>query len=339
MEARLPLLSVQNGPAEYHVAIERQRGRQANMKKITYPIRAVSKLTGITIDNLRAWERRYEAIKPSRNDRERLYDDADVQRLILLRQAVDRGHAIGKLAVLSNPELEQINSRSVALSAKPRMAGGGYPQVASPELKVLQDAIRRLDYGDIDRELDRLAAVVAPRDLVHQVVVPLMTEVGEQWYRGDLSIAQEHMVSAALRGLLGSLVRRCTKAQPATTFLFATTKGERHEFGILCAAMLAASGGLRIAYLGIDLPGSEILEAAQRTNARVLVLGVKAATSSKDSLKELGRVAEKLPGSMELWVGGIRSANALREIKATRAVYLSDFDAFEKELVRLGASL
>jgi hypothetical protein len=42
---------------------------------------------------------------------------------------------------------------------------------------------------------------------------------------------------------------------------------------------------------------------------------------------------------MELWVGGIRSANVLREIKATRAVYLSDFDVFEKELVRLGASL
>jgi len=309
------------------------------MKKITYPIRAVSKLTGITIDNLRAWERRYEAIKPSRNDRERLYDDADVQRLILLRQAVDRGHAIRKLAVLSNPELEQINARSVALSAGPGAVARGYPQATSAELKVLQDAIHRLDYGDIDRELNRLAAVAAPRDLVHQVVIPLMSEVGDQWYRGDLSIAQEHMVSAALRGLLGSLVRRCTKAHPKTTFLFATTKGERHEFGILCAAMLAASGGLRIAYLGIDLPGSEILEAAQRTNARVLVLGMKSATSSRDSLKELGRVAEKLPGSMELWVGGIHSANVLREIKATRAIYLSDFEAFEKELVRLGASL
>jgi len=309
------------------------------MKKITYPIRAVSKLTGITIDNLRAWERRYEAIKPSRNDRERLYDDADVQRLILLRQAVDRGHAIRKLSVLSNPELEQINARSVALSASPGAAARGYPQATAPELKFLQDAIHRLDYGDIDRELNRLAAVAAPRDLVHQVVVPLMTEVGDQWYQGDLSIAQEHMVSASLRGLLGSLIRRCTKVQPAATLLFATPKGERHEFGILCAAMLAASGGLRIAYLGIDLPGSEILEAAQRTNARVLVLGMKAATSSKDSVKELGRVAEKLPESMELWVGGIRSANVLREIKGTRVIYLSDFDIFEKELVRLGASL
>ena len=81
------------------------------MKKITYPIRAVSKLTGITIDNLRAWERRYQAIQPDRNDRERLYDEADVKRLILLRRAVDSGHAISKLAVLSNAELERIDAR------------------------------------------------------------------------------------------------------------------------------------------------------------------------------------------------------------------------------------
>jgi len=309
------------------------------MKKITYPIRAVSKLTGITIDNLRAWERRYEAIKPRRNDRERMYDDADVQRLVLLRQAVEAGHAISKLAVLSNLELEQINARSVALSSKSRAADGGYPQTASPELKVLQEAIRRLDYGDIDRELNRLAAVVAPRDLIYQVVVPLMTDVGDQWYRGDLSIAQEHMVSAALRGLLGSLVRRCTKAQTATMLLFATTKDERHEFGILCAAMLAAAGGLGIAYLGIDLPSTEIIESARKTRARVLVLGMKAAASRKTSLKELSRVAEKLPEAMELWVGGIRARDAVRQIKSTRAIYLSDLEVFEKELVRLGASL
>jgi hypothetical protein len=33
--------------------------------------------------------------------------------------------------------------------------------------------------------LNRLAAVVAPRDLVHKVVVPLMADIGDKWYRGD----------------------------------------------------------------------------------------------------------------------------------------------------------
>jgi hypothetical protein len=61
-----------------------------------------------------------------------------------------------------------------------------------------------------------------------------------------------------------------------------------------------------------------------------------AAISSKDSLKELHRISEGLSSSVELWVGGPRSADFVREIKATRAVYLRDFAALEREMIRLG---
>jgi DNA-binding transcriptional MerR regulator len=67
-----------------------------------YPIRAVAKLTGLSIDTLRAWERRYAAVEPQRDDRGRLYSETDVRRLHLLRAAVERGHAIGRLATLSD---------------------------------------------------------------------------------------------------------------------------------------------------------------------------------------------------------------------------------------------
>ena len=130
------------------------------MKKITYPIRAVSKLTGITTDNLRAWERRYQAIQPARNDRERLYDDADVKRLVLLRRAVDGGHAISKLAVLSNAELERINGRGDSLMAKPLKSDDLLSPGKSSQLKLLYEAILNLHYGLVDQELNRLAAVV-----------------------------------------------------------------------------------------------------------------------------------------------------------------------------------
>ena len=307
------------------------------MKKAAYPIRAVSKLTGISIDNLRAWERRYKAIEPSRSDRGRVYEEADVERLILLRQAVERGHAISKLAVLSNRELEDLSTRSAALSRGPIDAADASPTGATPGLKPLHDAISRLSYCEIDAELNRMAALLPARKLIHQIVVPLMTELGEQWCRGDLSVAQEHMVSAALRNLVGSLVRIFTRVQPAKTLLFATPKGELHEFGILCAAMLAGAGGLGVSYLGVNLPAAEIIDVAKKTEAEVVVLGFKAAISSKESLKELRHISEGIPVSTELWVGGVRSADTVREIKTTRARYLRDLTILEQELVRLGA--
>ncbi len=73
-----------------------------------YPIRAVSRLTGIAIDTLRAWERRHDAVTPIRDDRGRMYTDADVARLRLLRGVVAQGHSIGRLAGLTDAELRHL---------------------------------------------------------------------------------------------------------------------------------------------------------------------------------------------------------------------------------------
>ena len=61
------------------------------LKTLLYPIRAVSKLTGISIDTLRAWEKRYQVVAPQRDERGRLYTEADMQRLRLLNAAVEHG--------------------------------------------------------------------------------------------------------------------------------------------------------------------------------------------------------------------------------------------------------
>jgi MerR family transcriptional regulator, light-induced transcriptional regulator len=306
------------------------------MAKLDYPIRAVSKLTGLGIDTLRAWERRYGAIKPRRTERQRVYHEADVERLILLREAVAGGHPIRKVAVLSNKALKELRQRSLALSRTPSVSAQSVTDT-SGDLKILHEAIHRFDCLEFHQELDRLAATMTPRQLVHRVVVPLMSRIGDEWYLGELSVAQEHLVSGSLRNLLGSLVRVYTRALAESTLLFATPKGERHEFGILCAAMLAASGGIGVAYLGPDLPSAAIVDSAHKTKAGIVVLGVKAALSPKDSFKELYRISEALPSSIELWVGGVRSADVARHIKIPRVRYLKNFLDLERELTRAGA--
>jgi methylmalonyl-CoA mutase cobalamin-binding subunit len=101
--------------------------------------------------------------------------------------------------------------------------------------------------------------------------------------------------------------------------------------------MLAASAGLGVAYLGVDTPSQEIIDAAKKMEAAVVVLGLKAAISSKQSLMELHRILAGLPESTELWVGGVHSPDIVTEIKTTRALYLPDLKGLEQELARLGA--
>ena len=313
------------------------------MKTQLYPIRAVSKLTGISIDTLRAWERRHQAVAPQRDERGRLYNEADVRRLRLLNVAVEKGHAIGRLAGLSDKELQTLVASPSIMAGIAGLEGaaGAMDTVLSekpvPAPPSVMAAIKRLDYAGAERELSLLAAVLPPRELVHRVALPLMRQVGEEWHQGELSVAEEHMTSALLRNLLGALIPLYQRASPGARLLFATPSGEQHEFGILVSAMLVAGGGLGVIYLGADLPAEEIVGAARKTAPQAVVLGFIGAEGSKAGVVEIQKVAHKLPSQIELWLGGAQGEAVVEEIRRTRALLIDDFEMLERHLVRLGA--
>ena len=293
-----------------------------------YPIRVVARLTGIPIDTLRAWERRYGAVEPGRDDRGRLYADPEVQKLKLLRRLVERGHAIGRIASMGEAQLTQL--LEAGLEARDRESRADTIDIAA-----LLESIDRYDASSVDRQLGKLAAVLSARELVHQVTLPLMRQVGEGWHGGRFTVAQEHMASGAVRNLLGSLVRLQSPRDSRSGVVFATPPGERHEIGILAAAMLAAAAGLGVIYLGADLPPEEVAEAARRTGARAVVLGMTG-TEGAASVDAACAVAKAMPGGVEVFVGGGGSAgrgDALREAGVT---VLRDFDALDGAYRGLG---
>jgi DNA-binding transcriptional MerR regulator/methylmalonyl-CoA mutase cobalamin-binding subunit len=288
-----------------------------------YPIRAVSKLTGIPVDTLRrAWERRYRVVEPPRDERGRLYSEADVQRLRLLRRAVDGGHAIGRVASLSTAELD-------ALLARPAAA------TAAVDLSVLQDAVNRLDAAAFRRELSRIAAILPLRALCRDVALPFLHLVGEAWHEGKLGVGQEHMVSAEIRSLLGALARLREVREGAPALVFATPAGELHEIGTLAAAVVASDAGFGALYLGPDVPAAEIVSAATRLRASAVVLGWVGGRGDHGKPRAtIAEVARDLPRAIELWVGGEGASEAARAT-AGRAVGLGSFGAYEQALSRI----
>jgi DNA-binding transcriptional MerR regulator/methylmalonyl-CoA mutase cobalamin-binding subunit len=298
---------------------------------VRYPIRAVSRLTGISLDTLRAWERRYKVVTPERTDRGRLYSDAEIQRLMLLRDAVGRGHAIGQVAALNDAELKELGRHSAEVVRSAPM------QEEPVGLSPLIRAIENFDAAAANDEIGRLAALFPPGDLVTQVALPFMRVVGERWHSGTLSIAHEHMASAILRNLFGSMLRLYKPLEPVVKIVLATPTGELHEFGILAAAMLAAPLGLEPVYLGANLPAEEILAAAEKCGSRVIVIGLMEQSAESAALRELRRLAETAPEGMELWVGG-RSLSDQPEAVRERATEIADFEVLEKQLRRLRAA-
>jgi MerR family transcriptional regulator, light-induced transcriptional regulator len=300
----------------------------------SYPISAVAKLTGIPLDTLRAWERRYRTIVPKRVARGRVYSEAQIQKLLLLRRAVEQGHSIGQVAALGERQLRALLEKSSAIAAGQSAAkASDSNDIVAPALRALE----RFDYAATDREINRLAAAMgSPRDFVHQAALPLMRTVGERWHEGKCSIAQEHMLTNLLTGVLASLVRTYSPSNPPARVLLATPTNERHAFPTLAAAMLIAAGGLGAIYLGTDLPAADTVLAARKSEVDVVLLSLSSAPSSEVH-GDLSYIARKVRRSTALWLGGAPELHLDQATEGSRWLVLTDFSALEHQLAARGA--
>jgi cobalamin-dependent methionine synthase I len=213
----------------------------------------------------------------------------------------------------------------------------GVPAPRTIGTTALLTALRDYDAIGLDQELSRLAAVLHPLELLQEVLMPALTQVGDDWHSRRTRIAQEHLMSSTVRNLLGAFLRLYARRETSVRLLFATPSGERHEIATLGAAMLAASAGLGVSYLGADLPAPEIVDSVEPAGAQVLVLGVTTAAGEKEREREreLKTIVRALPHGIELWAGG-RGAVRHASIIQPRGLVLADYAAYQRELVRIG---
>ncbi|HKX32011.1 MAG TPA: MerR family transcriptional regulator [Blastocatellia bacterium] len=295
-----------------------------------YRIGTVSRLTGLSADVVRVWERRYGAIRPERSEGgSRLYSEADIARLRRLRQAVELGHAIGQVAKLPESELENLSAKHRAPFSVQQDSSDSYEVIRERFL----EAIGRMDVTAAEGEISRAAALYPPRVAIKNILSPLLAEIGERWAERDLGIAQEHAATNLIRNLLGSLFRLYPPDEAAETIVFATPAGERHEFGILLGALMAATRGWQVIYLGTDLPGIEIGRTAKVTKARVLVLGLATPDHAR-TVEELKALAEQLSSQTRVWVGGAEAAKHRDLIEQADWILIHDLEDLDDRLRR-----
>ncbi len=295
-----------------------------------YRIGTVSRLTGLSADVVRVWERRYGAIAPQRSDGgSRLYSDADIARLRRLRQAVDMGHAIGQVARLPESELDTLANRNTTVNSQGEVEADPYSQTRSRFI----EAINRFDVVTADDEIRKAATLYPPRIIVKNIVSPILQEIGERWAHREFGIAQEHIATNLLRNLLSSLFRLYPPDNEADTIVLATTNGERHEFGILISALIAATRGWRVIYLGTDLPATEIIRTVRTVKARVLAVSV---VNSLNPLTgdELNLIAASLPQTTRVWIGGAEATRYRSIIDRANWIHILDTEDLEDRLKR-----
>jgi DNA-binding transcriptional MerR regulator len=293
-----------------------------------YSIKAVSQGTGLSIETLRAWERRYSIVTPERDHNgRRSYHPEDVIRLRKLREATDAGHAISKLSRLSAAELSHLLQAPERSGAQPTARRNFGEQIIAAAEAYAPD--------QCDQAIAMALALLPMEEVVNQVLSPLLVVIGERWQAGTFTIGQERLITSAIRKQVSSVLATYHRIADGPIILLTTVANERHELGILLCALIGASRGLRCQYLGPDLPAADIALLADKIGAAVVGLGFALQADPAPPLRELCEVAARLPAAVELWIGGAGLRQFPAHALPARCRPLPDLLDFERQVEML----
>lgn len=302
---------------------------------LPHSMRIVAKRTGLSPHVIRIWEKRYRTVTPQRTaTNRRLYSTADVERLTLLRQATEAGHGIGMIAQLPTSQLEMLVSHDGPAGDAPQSPVTS-EVTPSGLVEAVFGAVLAMDPEAIERILDRGSVALGHIRLLNDVVVPLLTRIGVAWQSGELSVAHEHIASAAIRTYLGHLARPAALHPGAPAILVTTPAGQMHEVGAALVAAAAAQQGWRVVYAGAAMPATEIAAAAIQNRVRAVALSIVYPADDPGLGAELLRLRRVLPVEIVMMVGGRAAGGYHQELQSIQAVWAPSLGAFLEELIRL----
>jgi len=280
-----------------------------------FSIGALSRATGIPVDTLRAWERRYGFPAPVRKPSgHRTYALADVPRLRRIATALEQGLRAGDVVPASDDQLDAMLGSLTPAPTTETGAGGissfGPETVSGDQLL---DYVRAFDADHLTRALLTDWARSTPLEFLTERIVPLIHAVGNAWETGELNIRHEHFLSERLSDLLRSIRLPFENRATSRSVALATLSGERHGLGLQMAALLFAAHGYRVVLLGTDIPVAEVAQAAKRARVTAVALSISVVSSGSRTNRTVARLRRLLPSSIALLAGG-RGAAALKGV-------------------------
>lgn len=338
-----------------------------NDASVRHSIRTVSRQTGLSPHVIRAWEKRYQTVRPARSEgRQRLYSAADIERLTLLRRATAAGYSIGTIASLSVESLRSLLSgsdrfpaaRGGGSSAGPSpgsiearfngdvvgepadplpasVAGDSGSQEAFGFLEAAFQSVLRMDASGLEGLLERASVSMGQMRLLGEVIVPLVERIGDGWMRGEVKVSQEHVATSVLRTFLGNIARPIALHPRAPVFVVTTLAGQIHELGAIIVAAAATGLGWRVVYGGASLPAEEIAGMAIEQGARAVGLSLVHPTDDPAISLELKLLRRLLPASTRILVGGRASGAYRAEIESIGATRVGSLDDLRDHLNQL----
>jgi DNA-binding transcriptional MerR regulator/methylmalonyl-CoA mutase cobalamin-binding subunit len=294
---------------------------------ITFSIGAVARETGISIEALRMWERRYGFPRSIRlPSGHRRYPIEEVHRLRLASRALEAGFRARDVAAASTEELERMLAlaQSGPISVKYPSAE---PLIREVEIREVVDrwlkATKLYDERTLTQEFHDAWARLGPLRFIQERVAPFAQQVGEGWLMGSISISQEHFASEKLGDFLGAMWRRLSERSQGAEYLLATLPGDQHRLGLQMCALVVAAADQRVLYIGPQTPPNEIVKYVTNHPVAGVCISVSRSMDIRQVEPVLRQLRIDIPPQIQIVVGGGGAPEGMDGIG-----HITDFDLF-----------
>lgn len=250
-------------------------------EKTYFKIGRLAQEVGISPALIRAWEKRYALWTPERGaGGQRMYSGQDQLLVAYLVEETRKGRRIGELAALGRLELlhqmEVKNASDVHLES---------PEVMEPKaaanfekyIKPLVTGAEIVDPALLHNGFDRALLELSSDQVVYEVIIPTMVEIGELYLAGRISVAGEHLISSMGEHILRNCIdqaRQISPGQDVEPVFCACFPGEDHRLGLLAVNYGLIREGFNVVYFGAALPVEGLERAMIQVNPASVWLSV-----------------------------------------------------------------
>ncbi len=303
----------------------------------SFSIQFVSQVTGINSHTLRAWEKRYNAVTPLRDqNKRRLYTQADIDRLKKIHDLCSLGNNVSDIAILDDVNLTKLHTQYFREATNLNQT---IEKVEPIDInQTLQNLIMALSHYKLDiiaHELEKAQRSLSAREFTLNLIIPLLSEVGLQVAGGHISIGMEHAISSIIKFNLGLVLfkKYQSKNSNKTSILICTPEKEFREIPALITTILCASYNYRFMYLGTNMSAFSLKDAIKQINPSILLLSVTKAycTNHKNSFQIFLNTLLQSDFKNDFWITGAQ----VKLIDSPRITTISSLQFLDHHLNKL----
>lgn len=214
-----------------------------------FTIKDIENLSGVKAHTIRIWEQRYNFLKPHRSDTNiRYYNNEELKTILNIALLNKSGYKISHINKMTYGEI----SEKITLLNHP---DGQKERIINQLVGAMVD----FDTDSFEKKLEEQLEVKELDVFVNEVIFPFLEKVGILWTTNHINPAQEHLVTNIIRQklLVGIEQTHITYKANQTAVLF-LPEAEHHEIGLLYVFYMLKKQGVKVLYLGTNVPLKDI---------------------------------------------------------------------------------